>query len=112
VHIFSDDLDDSAMEEPAFADGIEIGFEKRRRLGVGTKEGLARAFGPIPIGAVDLCGPILHERATISTGAMILRAMAQPRRAWQFRRADDGRRRDGRGFPYFASQVKSAWPGR
>ena len=62
-HIFGHDLDDGADGGPCLADGIEIGLEKRRRLGVGAEEGIFGALVPIPIGAIDFVRTHLHERA-------------------------------------------------
>ena len=47
-HILGHDLDDGADGGPCLADGIEIGLEKCRRLGIGAKERIFDAPRPNP----------------------------------------------------------------
>ena len=63
-----DDLDDGADGGASLADGIEIGFEKRRRLGIGTEEGIFADLVPIPVGAINGMRTHLHEGAAYQHG--------------------------------------------
>src|SRR5439155_8365952 len=60
-HAFGDHFDDRADRGAALADTIEICLEERRAVLVRAEERIARNLVPVPLVAIDLVRPHLHQ---------------------------------------------------